>query len=266
MDAEKSPRMNAPLASFENHLPRRVITGRGASESLVDLCRANGWRRAFIVSDAGVAGAGLLRKVSRPLLEAQLLADTFAEVRPGERLVCTLDPAEPLEPRLHVPTPTSWSADFTQQPSRLNGIWLPPSTEHPRGAFAAQPLIAAKQADGGVTIHHGIIWQSETGFVSLTPKSAIHLKVRTSSPAELQLILSTRMADGTYAGNFEASPLPVPPLAPGQWHELQFTLADFVPTQLDHPQPERGAIVQGIILNSYQRDVSLEISALEFTQ
>jgi alcohol dehydrogenase len=74
--------MNAPLASFENHLPRRVITGRGASESLAELCRANGWLRAFIVSDAGVAGAGLLRKVSRPLLEAQLLADTFAEVPP----------------------------------------------------------------------------------------------------------------------------------------------------------------------------------------
>jgi alcohol dehydrogenase class IV len=45
--------MNTPLASFENHLPRRVITGRGASESLAELCRANGWLRAFIVSDAG---------------------------------------------------------------------------------------------------------------------------------------------------------------------------------------------------------------------
>jgi alcohol dehydrogenase len=74
--------MNTPLASFENHLPRRVITGRGASESLAELCRANGWLRAFIVSDAGVAGAGLLRKVFLPLLEAELLADTFAEVLP----------------------------------------------------------------------------------------------------------------------------------------------------------------------------------------
>lgn len=74
--------MNAPFSSFENHLPRRVITGRGASESLIELCRANGWQRVFLVSDAGVAGAGLTQKVSQPLLDAQWLAGTFAEVPP----------------------------------------------------------------------------------------------------------------------------------------------------------------------------------------
>ena len=74
--------MNAPLSSFENHLPRRVITGRGASESLSGLCQANAWQRVFLVSDAGVAGAGLTQKVSQPLLDAHLLADTFAEVPP----------------------------------------------------------------------------------------------------------------------------------------------------------------------------------------
>ena len=74
--------MNAPLSSFENHLPRRVITGRGASESLVELCRANGWRQVFLVSDTGVAGAGLTQRVSQPLLDAHLLAGTFAEVPP----------------------------------------------------------------------------------------------------------------------------------------------------------------------------------------
>ena len=74
--------MNVPLTSFENHLPRRVITGRGASESLSGLCQANAWQRVFLVSDAGVAGAGLTQKVSQPLLDAHLLADTFAEVPP----------------------------------------------------------------------------------------------------------------------------------------------------------------------------------------
>jgi hypothetical protein len=34
-----------------NHLPRRVITGRGASQSLAALCQANGWSRVFVVSD-----------------------------------------------------------------------------------------------------------------------------------------------------------------------------------------------------------------------
>ena len=74
--------MNIPFSFYENHLPRRVITGRGTSESLVELCRANGWRQVFLVSDAGVAGAGLLRKVSQPLLDAHLLAWSFAEVPP----------------------------------------------------------------------------------------------------------------------------------------------------------------------------------------
>jgi len=74
--------MNKRPSSFENHLPRRVITGRGASESLVDLCRANGWQLIFLVTDEGVAGAGLLQKVSTPLLDVNLLAETFTEVPP----------------------------------------------------------------------------------------------------------------------------------------------------------------------------------------
>jgi alcohol dehydrogenase class IV len=69
--------MHSPLPSFENHLPRRVITGRGASQSLAALCQTNGWDRVFVVSDAGVAGAGLLRQVALPLR-----AETFAEVPP----------------------------------------------------------------------------------------------------------------------------------------------------------------------------------------
>ncbi|HSI11466.1 MAG TPA: iron-containing alcohol dehydrogenase [Chthoniobacter sp.] len=74
--------MNPPQSTFENHLPRRVITGRGASQSLAELCAANGWKRTFIVSDAGVAGAGLLENVAQPLRAAGLLAGTFAEVPP----------------------------------------------------------------------------------------------------------------------------------------------------------------------------------------
>jgi alcohol dehydrogenase class IV len=69
--------MHSPLPSFENHLPRRVITGRGASQFLAALCQTNGWNRVFVVSDAGVAGAGLLRQVALPLR-----AETFAEVPP----------------------------------------------------------------------------------------------------------------------------------------------------------------------------------------
>jgi alcohol dehydrogenase class IV len=74
--------MTAPLSAFENHLPRHVITRRGASQSLVQICEAHGWQRPFLLSDAGVARAGLMQRVSQPLLAAQLLVDTFTDVSP----------------------------------------------------------------------------------------------------------------------------------------------------------------------------------------
>jgi hypothetical protein len=74
--------MNGPLTSFENHLPRWVITGRGACDSFAGLCQTNAWERVFLVSDAGVAGAGLTQKVSQRLLDPHLLAGLFGEVPP----------------------------------------------------------------------------------------------------------------------------------------------------------------------------------------
>lgn len=58
----------------ELHLPRRVIGGRGAALALADLCAGQGWRRVFVVSDAGVEAAGLLARVRAPLEAAGLLA------------------------------------------------------------------------------------------------------------------------------------------------------------------------------------------------
>jgi len=69
--------MQTQPTTFENHLPRRVITGRGASRSLAALCQSNGWGRVFVVSDAGVESAGLLRQVALPLR-----AETFTDVPP----------------------------------------------------------------------------------------------------------------------------------------------------------------------------------------
>jgi len=67
---------------FENHLPRRVIFGRGASGGVADALRHTGWRRAFIVSDNGVEGAGLLNAFLAPLKAAGLIAGVFAGVEP----------------------------------------------------------------------------------------------------------------------------------------------------------------------------------------
>ncbi|MCF6313794.1 MAG: iron-containing alcohol dehydrogenase [Verrucomicrobiales bacterium] len=67
---------------IENHLPRRVITGRGASLGLVQICLENNWQRAFVVSDQGVHTAGLTDRVCQPLQEASLWAGSFLEVPP----------------------------------------------------------------------------------------------------------------------------------------------------------------------------------------
>jgi alcohol dehydrogenase class IV len=67
---------------YENNLPRRVITGRGASGRLAEVCRGRGWSRAFLVSDRGVASAGLLAPVSAALGAAGILAGASSAVTP----------------------------------------------------------------------------------------------------------------------------------------------------------------------------------------
>jgi len=70
------------LQAYENHLPRRVITGRGASDRLAGICQDRGWRRVFLVSDRGVESAGLLARVAAPLADAGILAGQFVDVPP----------------------------------------------------------------------------------------------------------------------------------------------------------------------------------------
>lgn len=72
--------MSPPRTAFENHLPRRVITGRGTSARVAGLLTDAGWGRAFVVSDAGVDGAGLLNPFLAPLKAAGLLAGVFTEI------------------------------------------------------------------------------------------------------------------------------------------------------------------------------------------
>jgi alcohol dehydrogenase class IV len=74
--------MKTPPARFQNHLPRQVIFARGASLALADNCRERGWGKAFLVSDTGLVGAGVVQRVSQPLREAGLLVDTFVDVPP----------------------------------------------------------------------------------------------------------------------------------------------------------------------------------------
>ena len=48
------------LTQFDNHLPRRVLYGRGRFDEVPAICIANGWSRPFVVTDNGVSRAGLV--------------------------------------------------------------------------------------------------------------------------------------------------------------------------------------------------------------
>ena len=68
--------------NFDNNLPRKVLFGRGRSKQLGALAAERGWRRVFVVSDRGVANAGLLDEVLQPIAAAELLAGSFCDVPP----------------------------------------------------------------------------------------------------------------------------------------------------------------------------------------
>lgn len=65
---------------FENHLPRKVVTGRGRSLRIADEAGRLGLGRLFVASDAGVAAAGLLEQVCAPLAAAGMLVGSSTAI------------------------------------------------------------------------------------------------------------------------------------------------------------------------------------------
>lgn len=72
--------MRTPATIFENHLPRRVVIGRGSALALATLCHARGWRRVALCGDAGLVAAGILPRVVAPLHAAGLVADVVTDI------------------------------------------------------------------------------------------------------------------------------------------------------------------------------------------
>jgi alcohol dehydrogenase class IV len=82
--------MRTPATIFENHLPRRVVTGRAAARTLATLCGDRGWRRVAVCSDPGVVAAGILPRVLEPLHQAGLVADVLTDI-PAEPPLAAVD-------------------------------------------------------------------------------------------------------------------------------------------------------------------------------
>ncbi len=78
-----------PAASaFENNLPRRLRFGRGVSGELSNELRRLGRERPLIVTDAGVKAAGVLARVSDPLVKGGLACLVFDRTEPEPPFAC----------------------------------------------------------------------------------------------------------------------------------------------------------------------------------
>jgi ferric-dicitrate binding protein FerR (iron transport regulator) len=205
--------------------------------------------------------------VKEGLVRIRRLADgSEAEVRQGQRLVCTLDSGKKLLPRIGVAAPGRWMADFSTQPERMTGLWIAPSPGYPNGALSSQPLIARKFLDGRVTIHHGIVLESSTGYASLVPESVIRLRLRTKQDSSLQLILCLNQGKGEYAGNFELGPIPCRASASGEWRDYSLPLSRFFPIHEDFPEMPAESTLTKMILTTFQADAGLELLAIEISR
>jgi len=74
--------------TFENNLPRRLRFGRGISLDLPGELRRIGRSAPFIVTDAGVAAAGLLSQVTSALDLAGMRYFVFARTEPEPPFSC----------------------------------------------------------------------------------------------------------------------------------------------------------------------------------
>ena len=71
-------------------MPRRVITGRGQNLLVGEVCIEQGWKKVFVVSDQGVAKAGLLNPLLDSLRQHNILAGFSASV-PAEPPLDSVD-------------------------------------------------------------------------------------------------------------------------------------------------------------------------------
>ena len=181
------------------------------------------------------------------------------DVPTGFRLTSTLEARAEFVPTALLAVEGAWTSDFTRMPDITQGEWMPPGEEHPLGAIAARALVAERKPDGSIITHYGIILTSEPGFVALRDDSILRLKVRVKTAAAMQFMLSTRMPDSTYTGNFEANPIP---LQPGAWQDIEIPISRLKALKYAYPTIPSGAMAHAFIITTYQEDEGLEIARI----
>jgi ferric-dicitrate binding protein FerR (iron transport regulator) len=180
----------------------------------------------------------------------------------GLHLTSTLDDKAEFIPTAPPAAQDAWTSDFTRMPDIDQGEWTPPSLEHPDGAIIAKAFVADRKPDGSIITHYGIILKSEQGFTTLDEDSILRMKVRVQTTAAIQLMLSTRMPDGTYTGNFEAKAITLTPTANGAWKEIEIPVSHLKSLKSTYPEIPSGTMAYAFIITSYQEDEGLEIAQI----
>jgi hypothetical protein len=184
-------------------------------------------------------------------------------VPPGLRLTSTIEEKADFIPTALPKVQDAWTSDFTSMPDIAEeGTWISPAPDYPQGAIAAKAFVAARQPDGGVITHYGMILTSEPGFAALHDDSILRMKVRVKTSAAMQLMLVTRMPDGTYTGNFEANPIPIQPAAHGAWQEIEIPISRLKSLKPAYPKIPSGTMAHAFIITTYQEDEGLEIARI----
>ncbi|MDB6134264.1 MAG: hypothetical protein JWM59_2507 [Verrucomicrobiales bacterium] len=202
-------------------------------------------------------------EVVEGLVTMRRLADgRKASVRGQNRLVITLDHQTTLAPRQLVAPPTTWEADFSIFPRNADGTWVPPGKDAPSGALSARPYIAGRREDGGVLVHHGILYRHHQALATVQAGAELRLKVRTTSDTSLQIMAVTYRPEGGYGGNYEINAVPCLRPPDGGWREVNIPLQMLRQNSPVTTALPPGNVIVAILINSYTWSVGLEIGGL----
>jgi hypothetical protein len=188
------------------------------------------------------------------------------EVGADQHVAASLVSTDALVPQAMDAAPAQWRLEFARMPERFTGTWIAANGIEP-AHIAASPIVNKREADGAIYVHHGIIIRSASNspadvFALLGPDSILRVRLRMKRQFPLQLMLSTRRPDGSFAGNFELVKLHPQILAGAQWQTLELPIREMVSLH-----PERVTVAAGnqanvVILTTLHESVGLEVEEI----
>ena len=145
----------------------------------------------------------------------------------------TLDTSEGIEPRERLQPVSERRMDFEHKPRGFwTGTWRAPEPGQP-GRLAAEPYVARRKTDGGLTIRHGVRATLESDLqgapLIISTNSMLTFRWRTArTAAVLVMVGCAHPEDRRFGGNYQYQfRLPSTPPDAAGWRVTRCPLADF---------------------------------------